>query len=40
VTKTTYYRSNRFDADQWPTDVSVRRGDRRLCVRSHITPAS
>jgi hypothetical protein len=27
-----------FDADEWTTDVLVRRDGRWLCVLSHITP--
>ena len=39
VTNTAHYRRQRFDADEWTTDVWVRRHGRWLCARSHITPA-
>ena len=39
VTNTAHYRGERFDADEWTTDVYVRRDDRWLCALSHITPA-
>ena len=37
VTNTAHYKGERFDADEWTTDVFVRRDDRWLCVLSHIT---
>lgn len=37
VTNTAHYEGRRFDADEWVTDVFVRRGDRWLCVLSQIT---
>jgi ketosteroid isomerase-like protein len=37
VTNTAHHRGRRFDADEWTTDVFVRRDDRWLCVLSHIT---
>ncbi|MGW1954687.1 nuclear transport factor 2 family protein [Streptomyces sp. NPDC001920] len=40
VTNTAHYRGERFDADEWTTDVFVRREDRWLCVLSHITAAA
>ncbi|MET9829324.1 nuclear transport factor 2 family protein [Streptomyces sp. NPDC006385] len=40
VTNTAHYRGERFDADEWTTDVFVRRDDRWLCVLSHITAAA
>lgn len=40
VTNTAHYRGQRFDADEWTTEVYVRRGGRWLCVLSHITAAS
>ncbi|KUM80340.1 nuclear transport factor 2 family protein [Streptomyces curacoi] len=40
VTNTAHYRGERFDADEWTTDVFVRRNDRWLCVLSHITAAA
>ncbi|MGP4012427.1 nuclear transport factor 2 family protein [Streptomyces sp. 4N124] len=39
VTNTAHYQGKRYDADEWTTDVYVRRGGRWLCVLSHITPA-
>ncbi|MFF0737149.1 nuclear transport factor 2 family protein [Streptomyces chartreusis] len=40
VTNTAHYKGERFDADEWTTDVFVRRGDRWLCVLSQITAAA
>ncbi|MFH8344287.1 nuclear transport factor 2 family protein [Streptomyces sp. NPDC018045] len=40
VTNTAHYRGQRFDADEWTTDVFVRRDGRWLCVLSHITAAA
>lgn len=40
VTNTAHHRGRRFDADEWTTDVFVRRDGRWLCVLSHITTAS
>lgn len=40
VTNTAHHRGERFDADEWTTDVFVRRDGRWLCVLSHITTAS
>ncbi|MFJ7178635.1 hypothetical protein ACIQXA_20040 [Streptomyces massasporeus] len=40
MTNTAPYRGERHDADEWTTDVFVRRQGRRLCVLSHITPAA
>jgi uncharacterized protein (TIGR02246 family) len=37
ITNTAHYEGRRFDADEWVTDVFVRRGDRWLCVLSQIT---
>ncbi|MFD8224345.1 hypothetical protein ACFV16_09270 [Streptomyces massasporeus] len=39
-TNTAHYKGERYDADEWTTDVFVRRQERRLCVLSHITPAA
>lgn len=39
VTNTAHYGGQRFDADEWTSDVFVRRGGRWLCVLSHITAA-
>ncbi|MFH0518269.1 nuclear transport factor 2 family protein [Streptomyces sp. M41] len=40
VTNTAHYKGERFDADEWTTDVFVRREGRWLCVLSHITAAA
>lgn len=40
VTNTAHHVGRRFDADEWTTDVFVKRGGRWLCVLSHITAAS
>lgn len=40
VTNTAHYRGERFDADEWTTDVFVRRSGRWECVLTHITPAA
>jgi ketosteroid isomerase-like protein len=40
VTNTAHYLGQRFDADEWTTDVFVNRNGRWLCVLSHITAAS
>jgi ketosteroid isomerase-like protein len=40
VTNTALYRGQRFDADEWTTDVFVKRNGHWLCVLSHITPAT
>jgi uncharacterized protein (TIGR02246 family) len=39
-TNTAHYAGNRFDADEWITDVFVRRDGRWLCALSHITARS
>jgi ketosteroid isomerase-like protein len=39
VVNTARYRGERFDADEWTTDVFVRRGEGWRCVLSHITAA-
>jgi ketosteroid isomerase-like protein len=39
VTNTAHYRGHEFLADEWTTDVFVRRGGKWKCVLSHITPA-
>lgn len=38
VTNTAHYQGTRHDADEWTTDVFVKRDGRWLCVLSHITP--
>lgn len=40
VTNTAHHLGRRFDADEWTTDVFVRRDGRWLCVLSHITAAT
>ncbi|GAB2971874.1 hypothetical protein GCM10023080_039780 [Streptomyces pseudoechinosporeus] len=39
VTNTAHYQGKRYDADEWTTDVFVKRDGRWLCVLSHITAA-
>lgn len=39
VTNTAHHGGNRYDADEWTTDVFVRSDDRWRCVLSHITSA-
>ena len=39
VTNTAFYGGQRFDADEWTTDVFVRQSGRWRCVHSHITSA-
>ena len=40
MTNTAHHLGRRFDADEWTTDVFVRRDGRWLCVLSHITAAA
>lgn len=40
VTNTAHHAGQRFDADEWTTDVFVRRNGCWLCVLSHITAAA
>lgn len=40
VTNTAHHLGRRFDADEWTTDVFVKRDGRWLCALSHITPAA
>ncbi|GAA1980180.1 hypothetical protein GCM10009718_16390 [Isoptericola halotolerans] len=40
VTNTAHHAGRRLDADEWTTDVFVRREDRWVCVLSHITAAA
>jgi ketosteroid isomerase-like protein len=40
VTNTAHYLGQRFDADEWTTDVFVNRNGRWLCVLSHVTAAA
>lgn len=39
VTNNGHYKGQPFSADEWTTDVVVRRNGSWLCVLSHITPA-
>ena len=39
VTNTAFHGGSRFDADEWTTDVFVRRGGRWSCVLTHVTDA-
>ena len=39
VVNTAHFGEQRFDADEWTTDVFVHREGRWLCVLSHNTPA-
>jgi len=39
VVNTAHFGGQQFDADEWTTDVFVKREDKWLCVLSHITPA-
>jgi ketosteroid isomerase-like protein len=38
VVNTAHFGGQQFDADEWTSDVFVKRGGRWLCVLSHITP--
>ncbi|HEX8249610.1 MAG TPA: nuclear transport factor 2 family protein, partial [Pyrinomonadaceae bacterium] len=38
VTNNGHYKGAPFSADEWTTDVFLRRAGRWLCVLSHITP--
>jgi ketosteroid isomerase-like protein len=40
VTNTAFYGGQRFDADEWTTDVFVRQDGRWRCVHSQITSAA
>ncbi|MGB7069620.1 MAG: nuclear transport factor 2 family protein [Pyrinomonadaceae bacterium] len=40
VTNTAFYKGERFDADEWTTDVFVKHDGKWLCVLSHITGAA
>lgn len=39
VTNTAHHQGAQFDADEWTTDVFVRRDGRWSCVLTHITSA-
>jgi ketosteroid isomerase-like protein len=39
VVNTAYFGGQQFDADEWTSDVFVKREGRWLCVLSHITAA-
>lgn len=40
VTNTAHFGGRRFDADEWTSDMFVRRDGHWLCVLSHITAAA
>ena len=40
IRNTAIYRGAQFDADEWTTDVYVRRGNRWLCTLTHYTAAA
>jgi hypothetical protein len=40
VTNTAHHAGQRYDADEWTTDVFVRREGRWRCVLSQITAAA
>ncbi|HEX2285739.1 MAG TPA: nuclear transport factor 2 family protein [Mycobacterium sp.] len=40
VTNTAHFQDQRFDADEWTTDVYVRRDGRWVCALTHITAAA
>ncbi|MCP3756979.1 nuclear transport factor 2 family protein [Streptomyces sp. TBY4] len=40
MTNTARYGGRRFDADEWTSDVFVKRDGRWLCLLSHITAAA
>ncbi|WP_309076055.1 nuclear transport factor 2 family protein [Paenarthrobacter sp.] len=37
ITSTAHYRGLRSDADEWTTDIFIKRGDRWLCALTHYT---
>lgn len=39
IVNTAHFSGQQFDADEWTTDVFVRRDGKWLCILSHITPA-
>jgi uncharacterized protein (TIGR02246 family) len=40
IVNTAHFGGQQFDADEWTTDVFVKRDGRWLCVHSHITPVN
>lgn len=40
VTNTAHYQGERYDADEWTTDVFVKRDGHWRCVLTHITSAA
>ena len=40
ITNTAHHQGRQFDADEWTTDVYVRRDDRWLCALTHYTSAT
>lgn len=39
IVNTAHFGGQQFDADEWTSDVFLKRDGRWLCVHSHITPA-
>ena len=39
IVNTAHFGGQQFDADEWTTDVFLKRDGKWLCVLSHITPA-
>ena len=39
IVNTAHFGGQQFDADEWTSDVFVKREGQWLCVHSHITPA-
>ena len=39
IVNTAHFGGQQLDADEWTTDVFVKRDGRWICVLSHITPA-
>jgi ketosteroid isomerase-like protein len=40
ITNVAHYRGERFDADEWTSDVFVRRDGRWVCALTHYTSAA
>ena len=40
ITNTAHHKGQRFDADEWTTDVFVRRDGRWLCALTHYSAAA
>ena len=39
ITNTAHFDGQRFDQDEWTSDVFIKQNGRWMCVLSHITPA-